>query len=73
MYSSLSSVLYGRQFPEAKRIANDKQFCIRTLILQSSQKVDEFGRIVAMLQLSVTAEVQIADQVDFLYQVQSPC
>ena len=72
MYSILSSVLYRGQLPEAKRIANDQQFCIGTLGLQTSQKFDEFGRIVALLQLSVTAEVQIAHQINFLYQVQSP-
>src|SRR5262245_36002528 len=51
------------QFPESERIADYQQFGVGAFVFQCLQKCNELGDVVAMLQLAVTAHVEVADEV----------
>src|SRR5215475_13749355 len=59
---------YKRELPEPKRVAHDQKFGVGAVLFQLLQEFDELGGVIAMLQLTVAAHVQVTDKVILLCQ-----
>jgi hypothetical protein len=68
----LFRAVHEGELPETKCITHDDQFGAGAFFFQSVQKRDEFGSVIAMLQLSIASHVQIADEVIPMWHALAP-
>ena len=64
---------HKRELPEAKRVAYDQKLGVGAFLFQLLQEFDELGGVIAMLQLTVAAHVQVTDKVILLCQSMISC